>query len=201
MLLCGIIDELQSSMGVIGFLSYFFCQATDSRINSATAVLRGLLYMLISEQPSLISHVRKKYDQAGKPLFEDANAWVALTEIFTSILQDPSLKCMYLIVDALDECITDLPKLVDFIAKRSSTSSRVKWLVSSRNWQNIEEGLDKVGRKARLSLELNAQSVSSAVSSFIRHKVFQLAESKTYDEKTRDTLLGHLCSNINDTFL
>jgi hypothetical protein len=67
-------------------LSYFFCQATDSRINNAVAVLRGLIYLLIDQQPLLVSHVRKKYDQAGKALFEDANAWVALSEIFTSIL-------------------------------------------------------------------------------------------------------------------
>jgi hypothetical protein len=41
-------------------LSYFFFQATDSRINNATAVLRGLIYMLIDQQPSLVSHVRYK---------------------------------------------------------------------------------------------------------------------------------------------
>jgi len=201
MLLCGIIDELQNSIGARGILSYVFCQATDSRIRSAVAVLRGLLYLLVIQQPLLISHVRKKYDHAGKILFEDANAWIALTEIFISILQDPSLKCTYLIVDALDECITDLPKLLDFIAKRSSTSSRVKWIVSSRNWPDIEERLDKVGHIVRLSLELNAQSVSSAVGSFIRHKVFQLAESKMYNDKTRDAVLDHLYSNANDTFL
>jgi hypothetical protein len=108
---------------------------------------------------------------------------------------------MYLIVDALDECITDLPKLVDIIAERSSTPSHVKWLVSSRNWQNIKEGLDKVGRKVRLSLELNTQSVSSAVSAFIQHKVFKLAKLKTYDDKTRDAVLDYLSSNANDTFL
>jgi hypothetical protein len=201
MLLCGIIDELQDSMGARGLLSYFFCQATDSRIRSAVAVLRGLLYLLVNQQPSLISHVRKKYDHAGKTLFEDVNAWVALTDIFTSILQDPSLKSTYLIVDALDECITDLPKLLDFIAKKSSTSPRIKWLVSSRNWQDIERRLDKVGPKGRLSLELNAHSVSSAVDLFIQHKVLQLAESNTYDDKTRDAVLDHLSSNANDTFL
>jgi hypothetical protein len=38
MLLCGIINELQSSMPQSALLSYFFCQATDVRINSATAV-------------------------------------------------------------------------------------------------------------------------------------------------------------------
>ena len=32
-----------------------------------------------------------KHDYAGKALFEDANAWVTLFEIFTHILQDPSL--------------------------------------------------------------------------------------------------------------
>lgn len=82
MLLCGIIDKLRSSRPKTAPLVYFFCQAADSRINCATAVLRGLLYMLVSQQPSLILHVRKKHNYAGKALFEDANAWVALTEIF-----------------------------------------------------------------------------------------------------------------------
>jgi hypothetical protein len=175
MLLCGIIDELQSSLPKRALLAYFFCQATDSRGNSATAVLRGLLYMLVSQQPSLVSHVRKKHDHASKALFEDANAWVALTEIFTDSLQDPQLRSTYLIVDALDECVTDLPKLLHFIAKQSSASSRVKWIVSSRNWPEIEEQLEQAGHKARLSLELNVESVSAAVGVFIQHRVTQLA--------------------------
>ena len=69
MLLCGVINELQSSMPQTALLSYFFCQATDSRINNATAVLRGLLYMLVHQQPSLALHIRKKHDYAGKALF------------------------------------------------------------------------------------------------------------------------------------
>ena len=181
MLLCGIIDELQSPLPKTARLAYFFCQATDSRVNSATAVLRGLLYMLVSQQPSLVSHVRKKHDHAGKALFEDANAWVALTEIFTDLLQDPQLRSTYLIVDALDECVTDLPKLLHFIAKQSSACSRVKWIVSSRNWPKIEEQLEQAGHKVRLSLELNAESVSAAVGVFIQHKVTRLAQQKSYD--------------------
>jgi hypothetical protein len=74
MLLCGIIDELHNALSKTALVAYFFCQATDLRINSATAVLRGLLYMLVSQQPSLISHIRTKYDHVGKALFEDANA-------------------------------------------------------------------------------------------------------------------------------
>src|SRR5436190_18803003 len=134
MLLCGIVNELKKSIARTDLLSYFFCQATDSRINSATAVLRGLVYLLVNQQPSLISHIRKKHDHAGKTLFEDVNAWVALSEIFTNILQDPSLNSTFLIIDALDECVVDLPKLLDYIVQKSSVSPRVKWIISSRNW-------------------------------------------------------------------
>ncbi|KAF1362637.1 WD40 repeat-like protein [Lizonia empirigonia] len=185
MLLCGIIDELQASSAIAktNTVSYFFCQATDARINSAAAVLRGLLYLLVSQQPSLASGVRKKYDHAGKNMFEDTNAWVALAEMLADVLRNPSLTTTYLIIDALDECVTDLPKLLDFIAKQSSASSRVKWIVSSRNWPDIEEHPGQAGHTVRLSLELNA------------------ASQNRYDERTKSAVLEHLASNANDTFL
>jgi Cdc6-like AAA superfamily ATPase len=69
MLLCGIINELSRSLDTT-LLSFFCCQVTDSRINNATAVLRGLIYMLVDQQPSLVLHIQKKYDNAGKALFE-----------------------------------------------------------------------------------------------------------------------------------
>jgi hypothetical protein len=201
MLLCGIVKELEKSMSKTDLLSYFFCQATDSRINNATAVLRGLVYLLVDQQPSLIFHLRKKHDHAGKTLFEDANAWVALSEIFINILQDPSLNSTYLIIDALDECITDLLKLLDFVIEKSSISPHIKWIVSSRNWPDIEERLERAGHKMRLCLELNAKSVSTAVSIYIQHKVLQLAKLKKYDDKTRVAVLQHLTLNAKDTFL
>ena len=200
MLLCGIINELNKSIAKTALLSYFFCQATDSRINNATAVLRGLMYLLVNQQPSLISHIRKKYDYAGKALFEDVNAWAALSEIFINILQDPNLNNIYLIIDALDECVADLPKLLDFVAQKSAMSSRVKWIVSSRNWPDIEERLE-AGHKVRLCLELNAESISTAVSIYIRYKVFQLARRKKYDHTMQDAVLGHLSLHANNTFL
>ncbi|KAF2627610.1 hypothetical protein BU25DRAFT_439998 [Macroventuria anomochaeta] len=189
MLLCGIIDELHSSLPKTASLAYFFCQATDSRINSATAVLRGLLYMIVSQQPSLASHVRKKHDHAGKALN------------FADVLRDPGLSTTYLIVNALDECATDLPKLLDFVAKQSSASCRVKWIVSSRNWPNIEEQLERAEDKMRLSLELNARSVATAVDIFIQRKMDHLAQTKQYKAEVRSAVLQHLISNANGTFL
>jgi hypothetical protein len=201
MLLCGIINELNRSIAKTDLLSYFFYQATDSRINNATAALRGLVYMLVTQQPSLISHVREKHEHAGKTLFEDANTWVALSEIFVNILQDPNLNSAYFIIDALDECVVDLPKLLDFIVQISSVSRRIKWLISSRNWPDIEERLERAGYRVRLCLELSAESVSTAVGIYIQYKTRQLADLKKYDEKTQVAVLQHLALNANDTFL
>ena len=214
MLLIGIINHLQqlqqqqqqkppshSFDADIDLLSYFFCQATDARINSATAVLRGLIYLLIAQQPSLMVHVQKKYDPAGKALFEDANTWVALSGILANMLRDPCLRSACLIIDALDECISDLPQLLEFIVQNSSAPARARWIVSSRNWPEIEERLQFAERKVRLSLELNAASVAHAVDAYIQEKVRWLAQLKSYDKKTRDAVQRHLSSNSNDTFL
>jgi hypothetical protein len=157
--------------------------------------------LLINQQPSLVSHIQKRYDQAGKILFEDKNAWVALSDMFTNILQDPSLRSTYIIIDALDECIADLPMLLDFVIQKSSLSPRVKWLVSSRNWPTIEEQLEKAENKVKLHLELNTTSVSAAVRIYIRYKVDQLAQDKQYDEETRKTVFDHLTLNVDNTFL
>ena len=151
MLLCGIIDEFNKDSSANGLLSYFFCQATDPRIRTATAVLRGLIYLLADQCPLLISHIRMRYDRAGRSMFEDANAWVALSDIFSNMMKDCRLENACLIIDALDECMAELPKLLNLITESSSFSCH-KWIVSSRNWPNIEEKLQEQNNKATLSL-------------------------------------------------
>ncbi|KAJ5531424.1 NACHT nucleoside triphosphatase [Penicillium freii] len=201
MLLCGIIEELTRSTGNTANISFFFCQATDARVNTATAVLRGLVYSLVEKQPSLLSHVRSRYDQAGKVLFEDINAWNALSMIFTDILKDPTLQDTYLMIDALDECTPYLPFLLGLIAQESSVYPHVKWIVSSRNWADIEECLGTAAQTALISLELNQASVSEAVNKFIQHKVQHLATVKKYKDESRDAICRHLSSNSQGTFL
>jgi hypothetical protein len=189
MLLCGILDELKRSANDV---SFFFCQGTD---------LRGLIYLLVKQQPRLTSHLRKRYDQAGASLFQDANAWVALSELFTCMVQDEDLKTSYLIVDALDECAMDLPKLLDLIVRTAASSSRVKWLVSSRNEGHIEQKLKSVGDKAKLSLELkqNAEQVARAVDAYIDHKLSSLESLE--EEKLRVRVRDELRRKANGTFL
>ncbi|KAK0719400.1 NACHT domain-containing protein, partial [Lasiosphaeris hirsuta] len=201
MLLCGIIDELIRSTTQNTNISFFFCQATDNRINDATAVLRGLLYLLAKQQPSLISHVRETYDDSGKKCFEGPNTWVVLSKMFTGILKDRRLQDTYFIIDALDECVTGLSLLLDLIVRESAAHPNVKWVVSSRNWPSIERGLHAAAQKARLSLELNEKSISAAVDTYVRFKVDNLAKRNEYDNNTQDMVRHYLSSNASGTFL
>ncbi|KAH7252726.1 hypothetical protein BKA59DRAFT_436883 [Fusarium tricinctum] len=195
MLLCGLINELEKEHSSL--LSYFFCQATEARLSKATAVLRGLIYRLVVQRPPLISYVEEKYEHAGKQLFEDGNAWQALSKIFVAMIEDPILDGLLLIVDALDECITNQEKLLDLIVR----SNNVKWIVTSRNWPEIEQVLDRSTQKVRLHLELNQDSVCKAVEAFIGYKVEQLAKEKQYDAELKRDVKSFLAENADGTFL
>ena len=198
MLLIGIINELTELTANTGLLSFFFCQGTDSRLNNATALLRGLIYLLLIKQERLISHLRTKYDHAGKELFEDTNAFY---EIFRNMLQDPRLTTTYLIIDALDECETGLPQLLELITKTTVASSTgVKWIVSSRNRPDIDQRLALGDARARLSLELNAKHVSHAIGVYIDHKVSQITSIER-EKVPKDQVRDKMRQKAGGTFL
>jgi hypothetical protein len=197
MLMCSVVNELNKSMVKTDLFTYFFCQATDTRINNATAVLRGLLYLIFKQQPLLAYHALWKHEHAGQKMFEDANAWVTLAGLFTVIVNEPYLQSAYFLVDALDECDSNLSELLDLISRCSSVGPGIKWVISSRNLPGIESCLASANHKMRLSLELNSDAISTAVGYYIRDKVDHL----TYDEQTRDAVLEYVTTNAQDTFL
>jgi hypothetical protein len=163
-------------------VSYFFCQSTDSRLNSAASVLKGLIYLVVQQRNDMIRHVRKRYDVGGSGVFEGPNAVYNLRLIPRDILGDPALPGTYLLIDALDECSEGLQQLLDTVAdERFTPKSKVKWLVASRNRPDIAERLRPDDARIRISLELNDEHVTRAVSAFVDSKVHELASRKRYD--------------------
>ncbi|PON24643.1 hypothetical protein TGAM01_v206573 [Trichoderma gamsii] len=200
MLLCGIIDELKARK-TGRKIYYFLCQATDIRLNNAAAILRGLLHMIVLQQPSLITCLRHEFDKSGKSAFEGANSWVVLSRIFEQMLRDDSLKDPIFVIDALDECVSDLAQILKVITQSSASSSRVKWLVSSRNYADIQETLATAENKSIMSLELNAAFVSTAIMKYIQHQLKLLSRKKGYTKSQIDHLEEYLSTNANGTFL
>ncbi|KAJ5950023.1 hypothetical protein N7454_001607, partial [Penicillium verhagenii] len=217
MLMIGIAKELRSSAYAVesSMLSFFFCQETDANINNATAVLRGLIYQILCQNPSLMSHLREHYDKAGHKLFEGPNAYFSLRSIFMDIISDSRLENVYLMIDALDECLSGLNDLLRLIVETLSRPCRVKWILSSRHEPTIERVLHSQG-KFDLHLEKNVEGhVSRAVEAFVDHKMSLLTtrfrDSYHVDSEDPDVIKeleavlkevsGTICEKADDTFL
>ncbi|WQF77077.1 Putative NACHT nucleoside triphosphatase, WD40/YVTN repeat-like-containing domain superfamily [Colletotrichum destructivum] len=212
MLLCGIIDDLSKSQGQSKpkfknlwrpirpqLLSFFFCQETSLNLNNATAVLRGLMYRLIDQQPPLIQHIEKAYEHIGKQLFEGDDAFYKLSRILASMLCDPLAKRCYLVVDALDECRRDQQQLLDFIMK-SVSHYPAKWIVSSRNRLDIEPAMWLDDSRTRVSLELNEKHVTQALNTFINHRISKLPLLRS-DTSTHKDVRREILSRAEGNFL
>ncbi|KAM5343573.1 hypothetical protein ACJ41O_012110 [Fusarium nematophilum] len=209
MLICGIIDQLDKSTDP---LSYFFCQATEKDQSSDTAVMRGLIYMILDHYPSLMSKLRVEYDKKKKKLFESPNTSLLLDEVLTDMLQDPILEDAVFIVDALDECKAGRSTLTMLIVKLSS-SCRAKWIVSSRDWPEIKQEVGGIQGLVSITLEENKEKVAEAVQSYIRLKVDKLAKNWGNDNDNdknknkhnkkglKETVYDYMVSHAEDTFL
>ncbi|KAL7795747.1 hypothetical protein V8C37DRAFT_373295 [Trichoderma ceciliae] len=196
MLLCGIIEELEKDSTTAANLSYFFCQATDYRINTEVSVLRGLIFSLLRVQPDLVANIQEKYE-APKDQLVGPNAWFFLQDVFKIIIQHPAIVHPICIIDALDECEKHCRLLLDLILE---TSHRVKWLVSSRNIGRIEQRLQSIPQTLSLELKQNAENVSTAVNAYIDDCV-QYIHALEGDEELRRKTLRVLKNKAKGTFL
>lgn len=198
MLLCGIIEDLEKISGENRNLGYFFCQATDSRINSASSVVAGLIFSLVKQNPALFSPICKQHENKLSQL-DGPNAWAVLGDIFQAVTQLKGISNPICVVDALDECEHDCKLLLRLIIK---TSSHVKWLLSSRNVKDIERELRAIEPARRLSLELkeNAENVSKSVDVYINNSISGI-EALDDDEELQIKTVATLKRKANGTFL
>ena len=202
MMMMAIIDEvierLRERAGS-NVLAYFFCENTNSKLNTTVSVLRGLIFQLVDQEKTLISHLRKKYDSKGAKMFEDENALDVLLELLSDILNDQSLGAVYFMVDALDECDTEIHELLQRIVDESfKVSPKVKWLTTSRNEPAFVEQL---GHQRHTSLELNSSRVTRSVATFIDHKINELTKMKSYASELKESLRISLLEKSEGTFL
>jgi hypothetical protein len=201
MLLIGIIQDMLRTAQDTGLVSFFLCQNTDPKLNTATAILRGLVYQLALQERALIQYIRPDYDSRGRLLFEDSNAFFALSRILSRMLNHPNLPKVYFIIDALDECQTDLQPLLKLITEHA-LSSRLRCLVSSRARDEIRSLLDLSGCCAELDLDENAlENVKTVVNAYIDYKITELTQRKRYSPKLQQEVKDYLQLHAEGTFL
>lgn len=198
MLMIGLIRELSNRpIALAPGISFFFCQGTNAELRTATAVLRSLIWLLLLQQPHLISHLLPRYKIGGPSLFKDQNSFFALSEVFKSMLQDNLLSPVYLAVDALDECSERRADLITLISTTLSISKNVKWLLSSRPEVDILSELPA----AETLIELNTECLNGPVKAYIRHKLNTLNDRRGYNNVVLGDISDIIDRKANNTFL
>jgi hypothetical protein len=225
MLVIGLIRELKGRCNRrfdMQCLSYFFCQGTDNQLNTATAIIKGLMWMLLCQERRLCRVLNQEIDRSGDSFLTDSNAFPTLARVFTNMVCDTVLERAVLVVDGLDECKdfktsqpqAGLESLLELIVATVKETDKVKWLVSSRNIDIINEALldkdqtddeqqrqsgdggqlegeqssDLARTRKYKCLEVNRKSMERALKSYIDAKVKSLGAKylrKPKDNATR----------------
>ncbi|KND93793.1 Vegetative incompatibility protein HET-E-1 [Tolypocladium ophioglossoides CBS 100239] len=205
MLLIGIIRELESQQDLCTpGITYFFYQGTDATLNKATTALRSLIWMLLVEQPHLISHLRKKYTDSGPALFQDRNAFFALCEAFQRSAPVPYVfygRCP-------DECDPTKPGREEFIqlmAISLTLTDKVKWLVSSRREVDVLAKLQVLDTDSlhisQNLVDLDTQIQAEHVDAYIDHKLTVLTGKRGYDKSVMAEVSKEVRGRGRYTFL
>ncbi|PLB50904.1 hypothetical protein P170DRAFT_356241 [Aspergillus steynii IBT 23096] len=208
MLLIGIIRELtvgQLFNDDIPDILYFFLQSKGADVNNATAVVRTLIWLLLSQQPGLIDYVMSEYRRSGKALFGSSSAFSGLSKIFKKMLQDDQVEKVVLVIDALDECQEEndeqkvLLRFLNELLSDNRIVSKLKVLVSSRPEWEIQTEIVKDSSKICI-LELDRQSLESPINAFIDEKGREL-DAKTENKDRLKHVLAQLRLRASNTFI
>jgi hypothetical protein len=82
---------------------YFFCSSGHQTRNTATAVIRTLLWQLVTKHPS-ISRLFEPYQDPPERMQALLSTQGTLWELFRQAIQGTGLETMYCLIDGLDEC-------------------------------------------------------------------------------------------------
>ncbi|KAF5025126.1 hypothetical protein F66182_2827 [Fusarium sp. NRRL 66182] len=118
---------------------YFFCNHGNINGNSATAVLRGLIWQLCRLRPNLVHHGLERVEtvDGSTRIVLATNSTERLWQIFTDMIRDPAAGTITCVLDGLDECdeksitiLTD--KFSELLSSNRSNLGNFRILVTSR---------------------------------------------------------------------
>ena len=111
----------------------FFCDNRNGDLSTATAILRGLIWDLVSKRHDLLHHVLEDIE------YRTSLSWsyTQLLRIFQAVLNDPVLGDACIIIDAIDECkwnektilLDDLEKYLQELQRAGH--SQITFVISS----------------------------------------------------------------------
>ncbi|ORY70345.1 uncharacterized protein BCR38DRAFT_405961 [Pseudomassariella vexata] len=179
----------------------FFCDSSFETRRTATAVMRGLLYQLVTQHPSLLRYLLPQYHDRGRNLFASFDA---LWATFMDAVADKDTGEKLCIIDALDECDQESQEtLLKQLRKsfgpdgRSVYTPNIRILITSRLYTEIKEYLEEFAKKDIASYPQAKEDIIRLIDS----KSAYLQKKKGYTDHTKEKVKAVLRSKAEGTFL
>ncbi|EPS35531.1 hypothetical protein H072_11100 [Dactylellina haptotyla CBS 200.50] len=184
-------------------MTFFFCRATDDRLSTADAVLRGLLHRLLDQKSNeiLVKYLQTRHETRGSKIFEGSSARFILQEVLVDILNDQSFDEYYLFVDGLDECSENLKDLLALIKFTTEKAPKLRWMVSSRNYEKIDRFFRTVDHHRAIVLEASQNQVDRGIATYIGKKADFLTERYELAPEQGDKIVKVLSEKAQGTYL
>lgn len=178
-------------------LAYYFCAGQEIKRNTASAVLRGLLWQITEQHPTLMRHVMPHFDPPERgqaTILSEETLW----KLFEEICLDAGTQRLFCLVDGVDECDEDsMHWLVEKFLSVGCDPTYVKLslIVLSRPLNGLDES-------TCITLDPDHQGqVSDDVDLFVRSKVRQLSQKLRLDESFEINAAKILLEKSEGTFL
>lgn len=212
MMSVGLIQELLGDISDVDRpeIIYFFIQDIGEEFNNSASILRSLMWLLLAQNPALISHLRPHYDQTGPALFQNSQCFADILPIFRTMLQDTDLGRVLVIFDALDECKgpanefgglgRDIFDLLNELLQHDEISSKIKVLITTRPLLEIDTMVRRLSPHSNVTIQLDDHSLSGPINIFIEYQRRSL-EAQAGKQINVDNAIQQLKENAGRTFI
>ena len=178
-------------------LAYYFCVGQEMERNSASGVLRGLLWQITGQHPDLLQRILPYFD-----IPERGRATVSSEETLWKLFEDMcghvKTERLYCLVDGIDECDEDsMHWLVDKFTGvgRGNDHPKLSLIVLSRPVAGLRDS-------DCITLDPDhCGNVSADVAIFVRSKVEHLSRKLGLDESFGQNAVSTLLEKSEGTFL
>jgi len=182
-------------------LIYYFFSHQDEKRSTAVAVLRSLVYQLITARPRLIAHALPYFDIASRA--EQAiSSLEILWTILRKMLNEPELGTVFCVLDGLDECAepglrTLVMRFVELFTDKepSAASINLRLVAVSRHLAGLQ-------KCTRINLDHEHQeNVVSDIQRFVVAQVENLPTTEGFNHMFRAHVRDTLLTRAEGTFL
>ena len=169
-------DQVRNESNGVAFV---YCSYTTPVDKHANAVLSALLRQLVQLRPSIPEHVLRLYEDKSKQ-----RSKLSSTEVFStlqSVLKDYSK--VYVVVDALDECMDEKgtrPQLLERLHSLQSEAD-LRLMITSRFTTEVEKEFGQVPK-------LEVRASDEDVKRFVAGQIYRLPKCIRRDEDLQSSV-------------